>query len=187
MGNVFKNPWFLAGMLVASIGVAGSIKSWSAGEPLTAGQLNANFSHIHSSMVGNGHSLLVNADVSGTANIASSKLNQGAGMVDAMVRVGSRTTPCTTATCTMYASVGVSSVTRTSTGVYVVNFSPAISDNSVLIVGNAQMVAAPFFRWCFVEMPYGGVLNSVGVACLDSAAAASDTAFSLIALNGTAP
>lgn len=187
MRNALKNPWFLMGILVASLGVGGTIKSWSAGEPLTAAQLNANFSHIHSSLVGAGHNLLVNADVSGTANIASSKLAQGAGFVDAMVRVGDRTTACSADPCTITSAVGVSAVNWSSTGTYVVNFSPALSGNAILLVSTSWMTTGVADRWCFIEQPGAGTISSVGLRCRDTAAALADTSFSVIALNATAP
>lgn len=69
--------------LVTGMAFAGSIKSWSNGQTLTAADLNANFNHIHGLMVGGHGARLVDADVSGSAAIASSKLAQGSGIADA--------------------------------------------------------------------------------------------------------
>lgn len=71
------NKWkfaVLAAMFAGYAAVAGPIKVWSSGEILTAGDINANFSHIHNLMVGGHGARLVNADVSTTAGIALSKL-----------------------------------------------------------------------------------------------------------------
>jgi hypothetical protein len=64
----------LPALVVAAVALAGPIKVWSSGEILSAADINANFSHIHSLMVGGHGARLVDADVSATANIVHSKL-----------------------------------------------------------------------------------------------------------------
>lgn len=71
------NKWkhvLVAVLAAAVVSDAGPIKVWSSGEILTAGDINANFSHIHNLMAGGHGARLVNADVSATAGIALSKL-----------------------------------------------------------------------------------------------------------------
>lgn len=98
-------------------------KTWSAGETLLASDLNANFSHIHDNMVGNHGARLVNADVSTSAAIAHSKLASPALVPKAFAAI--TTTTCAAGTCTMDASSGVTSVTWSATGVYIVTLNPA--------------------------------------------------------------
>lgn len=64
-----------AAMLIAAgLAWAGGIKTWSAGERVSAADLNANFSHIHNSLRGAGHTLITNADISSGAAIGASKI-----------------------------------------------------------------------------------------------------------------
>lgn len=67
-------PHLAAVALVAGIALAGPIKTWATGELITAGDVNANFNHIHNLMVGGHGARLINADVNASAAIAHSKL-----------------------------------------------------------------------------------------------------------------
>lgn len=108
--------------------MAGSIKVWSNGQTLTASDLNANFAHIHGLMVGGHGPRLVDADVSGSAAIQSSKLSQGAGIADGWAYLSGT---CAAGTCTLSNSYGVSSVTWQATGQYYVNTSATIAAGAV--------------------------------------------------------
>jgi hypothetical protein len=55
-------------------GSGGAIHVWSSGEQLNSADLNANFQHIHNLMVGGHGARLVDADISTSAAISSSKL-----------------------------------------------------------------------------------------------------------------
>lgn len=61
-------------LFIASVAIAGGIKTWADGDVLTSSDLNAAFQHIHNNMVGGHGARLVNADVNATAAIAHSKL-----------------------------------------------------------------------------------------------------------------
>lgn len=54
--------------------LTGAIKTWQSGENINVADLNSNFQHIHSLMVGGHGGRLVDADVNSSANISSSKL-----------------------------------------------------------------------------------------------------------------
>lgn len=64
----------LAFLLAASIGFAGSIKTWSSNDVLTSSDLNGNFQHIHNTMVGGHGARLINADVASNAAITYTKV-----------------------------------------------------------------------------------------------------------------
>lgn len=122
-----KNPWVLAVLVLAGIAGAGTIKNWSIGEVITAAQLNQALNHIHTNMVGGHGARLINADVSGSAAIASSKLADGEMIPWAKVSVGGNyLLPCTSGTCDIYGERNVESVERTGAGTYTVTFSSAI-------------------------------------------------------------
>lgn len=107
--------------LVALVALAGPIKTWSAGEVITANDLNANFQHIHNLMVGGHGARLVNGDVSASAAISHSKLATPALIPKAM---GGIYTPCDGGTCTWNVNSGfTSTITRGSIGQYTLSFS----------------------------------------------------------------
>ena len=54
----------LIAALMGSVALASTIHVWTSGDKVTAGDLNANFSHIHATMVGGHGQRLVNARVS---------------------------------------------------------------------------------------------------------------------------
>lgn len=110
-----------------------AIKTWGSGETLTSTDLNANFQHIHNNMVGGHGGRLVDADVSNTAAIKSSKLADGKGIAKAYVEISSA---CGGATCAYSTSLNVSSVTRSAAGTYVVNlnYTPTDASYAVFVV-----------------------------------------------------
>lgn len=87
--------------------LSGAIKVWSSGEDITSTDLNANFAHIHNKMVGGHGARLVDADVSPTANITTSKLAAYRFIPKAWV-VGQ----CNGTTCVILESENVTSVAR---------------------------------------------------------------------------
>lgn len=90
-------PVIFTVMLIAVISDAGAIHTWSSGQTVKAADLNANFNHVHTYMVGGGkqgtpHNLLTDADVDASANIQLSKIqNLGPGLPKAF---GSTTVAC---------------------------------------------------------------------------------------------
>jgi len=71
-------PTVLPILVIASMAIGGAIKTWSNSDFLNAVDLNSNFSHIHTTMVGGHGPRLVDSDVSSNANIAWTKINTGA-------------------------------------------------------------------------------------------------------------
>ncbi len=121
-----KTKYIVIAALTASL-IAGAtaIKTWGA-EVLRYTDLNSNFAHLHDTMVGGHGARLVNADVSASAAIAHSKLATPALVPKVWGTVGitggAGTAACGASPCTVTATSGVTSVTRSSAGVYVVNF-----------------------------------------------------------------
>ena len=109
-------PLAVAIAVSAGIAVAGSIKVWNSGDFVLASDLNANFAHIHNTMVGGHGARLVDSDVSANANIATTKL-AGAALVAKMTLLvgvagggGSSPTECAggaLASCTVLRDVGL--------------------------------------------------------------------------------
>lgn len=155
--NIRDIPFVAALVLMLGIPVAyaGAIKVWSSYETLTASDLNANFAHIHNTMVGGHGARLVNADVSPSAAIASSKLASGAGIPRSWVTFG---TTCTSGTCTLDDSFGVTSVTWTATGQYAVLLSRAGPDNYHADIVTARAVG----QYCIA---YPSAANAATVWC----------------------
>ena len=127
-------------MLVGAVALAGSIKVWSAGDTLSSSDLNANFSHIHNNMVGGHGARLVNADVSTTANIAYTKIQNGRGIARASASMPAAA--CAAGTCTVAESLNITSIAWSSTGVYLVTLSYTATDNDFIVLASAGSKAA---------------------------------------------
>lgn len=136
----------LAAVIVAAIASASTIKVWSTGEYITAANLNSNFAHIHGLMVGGHGPRLVNADVSGSAQIAHSKLATPALLPKAWVYASA----CNTSPCTISDSSGVSSVTRADAGVYSVNLT---TTRSSVFYGTLVTAVGPTLASCQAGTP----------------------------------
>ena len=123
--NTRRKFGILAAILLAAVGTASTLKVWSTGEYLTSTDINANFAHIHSLMVGGHGTRLMNADVNASADIAHSKLATPALLPKAWAAISS----CTGATdggsggaCTIIDSSVITTITAGTTGVYTVNY-----------------------------------------------------------------
>jgi hypothetical protein len=118
-----------AGCCIALAALAGPIKTWQAGEVITANDINANFQHIHNLMVGGHGARLVNADVNANAGIAHSKLATPV-LLPKMAALMANT--CNTVgACSMTFSQGFSNVEALSTtGLYRFTFSVTRPNNS---------------------------------------------------------
>lgn len=115
-----KYKWgTVAALLFGVAAVAGPIKTWASGEYITSSDLNANFSHIHNTMVGGHGPKLLNSDVSGSAAIAHSKLATPPLLPKAWISLAAA---CTAGTCVNVDLAVVTSATFVSAGVYTVNF-----------------------------------------------------------------
>lgn len=131
----FKLAFFA---LFISVGVwAGTIHTWSNGDTLSASDLNSNFQHIHNAMVGGHGARLVDADVSTSAAIGYSKIQNGRGIARAWARVGP--SACTAGTCTLNSSMNVTSITFTSTGVYDLTLNYTATNSSYAAIAQAEL------------------------------------------------
>ena len=168
---------FLIGVLtaitIAGVTNASAIKVWTA-ETLRYSDLNANFAHIHNTMVGGHGARLVDSDVASGASIAHSKLATPALLPRMWALVS---TTCTTSPCTIAASSGpLTSITRGATGEYVVTMSTARANTTYMFQVNALVPASIIF--CRPAL-----VNSTTVfhiSCFDSAFAAADSAFNVV-------
>lgn len=116
-------------MLLGALSFAGAIKTWSSGDPISIADINANFQHIHNNMVGGHGARLVDADVSASAAISYTKVQNGRGIARAM---GASNGTCTTGTCTMVDTLNVTSVTWNSAGNYTVTLNYTATDNAMI-------------------------------------------------------
>lgn len=126
-------PWLLLGLVAC----AGTIKVWSSNSVITAADLNANFNHIHSLMVGGHGARLVDADVSPTAAIAVTKI-AGFTAPKAYASMSATCDTTVTAICTGIESSHVSSIFTDSTaGVLSVtlDYTPTNSNFGVITTG----------------------------------------------------
>lgn len=138
--------------LMSTLAVASAIKVWSPGDVLSTTDLNANFSHIHSLMVGGHGARLVDADVSASAAIAHSKMATPGVIAKGAFIVGSGTTPCTAGTCTLSMSSGVTpTVVWNSTGNYTMTISARADAFWGLTVTPLYCGAASAGCWCNVQ------------------------------------
>lgn len=134
-----KNKFgLLLAVFVAGVAAASSIKVWYAGETLTTTDLNANFAHIHSTMVGGHGPKLIDADVSSSAAISHTKLATPTLVLKQWGRVLVAGATCSitglgvptgsTASCA-YGSAGVYTLTIPSTG--------SISGAALIVTSNS--------------------------------------------------
>ncbi len=162
--------------------VASTIHTFSNGEAITAANLNSVFQHIHNTMVGGHGARLVDADVNALAGIKFSKLETPALVPKAWGLVKAT---CTATPCTVAASSGISSITRTSKGLYAVNLTTARADTNygVLVTPiNSLVTTAADFAVCFAE----GVLSTtqILVDCYENdGGAVQDTGFTIAILD----
>lgn len=122
-------------LLIAVVALAGPIKVWSAGEVITANDLNANFQHIHNVMVGGHGARLMNVDVNASAGISHSKLATPALLPKVVAGTYS---PCDGGTCYWNVSSGLGSTfTRGAIGQYTVTFASARSNANYIPIVTA--------------------------------------------------
>lgn len=138
-----KRSLVLAALLVAAVAAAGGIKVWVSGEAITITDLNTNFAHIHNTMVGGHGARLVNADVSASAAIASTKLADGAGIARGLGYVDNGAgSACNSSPCTVTNGRNVSGVTRSGLGVYNIAHTSTLDTKHITVVTGVG-------GWCY--------------------------------------
>lgn len=153
-------PTILAVMVAASLTLAGPIHTWVTGEVITSSDLNANFSHIHNTMVGGHGPRLMNSDVSSGAAISHSKLATPALLPKAWIQADCTTTP---SSCSALSGSLVDSVTWNSTGRSTVNLTAA-RPNSIY----GTVVSAAGSSVAAQCLTYGQSTTTVTVNCTRS-------------------
>src|SRR3990167_4139156 len=123
----------LVGVPIAGIAYASTLKTWTTHEALTSTDLNSNFAHIHTTMVGGHGARLTNSDVSSSAAIAHTKMATPGLLPKAWVMTGSGCTgdggssqPCTISK--QWPTGFFSGVTYTPTGEFRFTFTYARAD-----------------------------------------------------------
>ena len=165
--------------LLATGALAGAIKVWSSGETLTSAQLNANFAHLHSLMVGGHGARLVDADVSPSAAIATTKLAGGPLIPRSWVTMTYTNGACGTgaAACTVTTSDSMT-ITGSAVGVYNVALGyTAATATYPIIITPANAGSAKAF--CLY---YGQTINGFNILCADHTGAATDLGMSIVIL-----
>jgi len=155
---------------------AGSIKTWSSAETLTASDLNANFAHVHAQS----EAEIVNADVSSSAAISHEKLATPALLPKAWALVK---TTCSGDPCTITESSGISAVNWSATGSYTATLSYGNSDADVGVLITALRGSATNV-FCQVTDITGSVITFV---CSSDASADTDTGFSILVMDADKP
>lgn len=171
---MMKRKWgILAAVLIAGLAAASPIKTWIVGEVISYTDLNANFAHIHSLMVGGHGPRLVNADVSASAAISHSKLATPA----LVPKIWAQVANCTANPCTVSATSGVTSVGWTSAGLMTVNFAARANANYAAIVSASAVTG----RSC---VPTAQTTTTVTVTCTDLAVpGAANSGFTILIMD----
>lgn len=153
----YQSHWYTERELPGS---GGAIKVWSNGDNLNAADLNANFAHIHNSMIGAHGARLVDSDVSATAALSSSKFSDYRMIPRAW---GSVATGCT-ASCSLPAKQHVTSATvATSNHVEIVlDYTP--TNASYVAIVSAENTAAASGISC--NIVHQATTPHLGVYCM---------------------
>ncbi len=155
----------IAALITAVPALAGAIKSWANGDTLTAADLNANFQHIHNAMVGGHGARLIDADVSNSAAIASSKLAGYRLLPRAWANVAAGCTG--TGACTLSSSKNITSVTfATSQANVILNYTPTNADYAVIVQAESSSVDV------FCTATHGSASPQIAIYCSHQASRA---------------
>lgn len=172
----------VATLLTSGVGIAGAIKTWSTSETLKSADINGNFSHIHSTMVGGHGARLVNSDVSASAAIAHSKLATPSLLPQAWAQwkttCTSGTTPCAPA-----AAVGVTDMVWNSSGDYAVRLSVGRINTNYLVLVTPYGAASSTLYCGAYNLGTGTTLGSFGVQCRDAAGTLTDASFGVLVMD----
>ncbi|UOF79738.1 hypothetical protein [Caudoviricetes sp.] len=165
----------LLALLLAVNAFGGSVKTWSAGEFITANDLNAALTHLHTNL-GHGHgAVIINSDVSASAGIAHSKL-----ATPALVPKAFGFISCSPSVCSSDEVYGIASTAYTSAGVYVVTLSAVRANTSFTVLVSSVSTASADVA-C-----HGWVLttNTLAIRCITaSTGAAVDSNFNIIVMD----
>ena len=151
--------------IIATSALAGPIKVWSGSEYITAADLNANFTHIHGTMVGGHGARLVDADVNANAAIAHSKLATPGVIAKSIFTIGSGTTGCSAGTCTLTGTAGVvPTVTFNTTGNYTITLPAARTDANWFLTATPRYCGAAT-AGCYCSVQSGVSTTTATIQC----------------------
>lgn len=120
---------FLIKSSIVLLVTSGAIKTWIPGETVSGSDLNSALAHIHGKMVGGHGARLVNADVSASAAISFSKLED-----NFLIPVAWGRFDCNSGTCSIISSSGVTSISRAGAGSYAVTLTVTRPDTNYMAI-----------------------------------------------------
>lgn len=160
---------------MAGMAGASTIHTWASGDTVNAADLNANFNHIHNTMVGGHGARLVNADVSSTAAVAHSKLATPALVPKAWAYVAS----CGADPCTIGASSGVTTINRAGAGHYQIT----LTANRLDALYGVLLTARGAGTFYCTALTLAATPQHIDLQCQDAAGTAADTGFTIMILD----
>ncbi len=168
--------------LLGGVAIASAIKSWSTSETIQAYDLNSNFSHVHSQA----ERSWTNSNISASAAISHSKL-ASPGLVPKIwglvSKTGSYGAACDASPCTVdiqQPTSTVTSVTRTSTGLYVINWASLRTD-AIYGLFLTPMVGAMACKHVITS----STTALATVQCVNDLGSAADGAFQFMLMDNT--
>lgn len=164
----------LLALLLAVNAFGGSIKTWSAGEYITATDLNAALAHLHTNL-GHGHGpVIINSDINASAAIAHSKMATPALLPKAFGNI-----TCSGAGCSSGDTNGITSTARTSAGVYTVTIPARANTSFTVLVSSTLNTTADAACHAWVA-----TTSTIAVRCITaSTGAALESDFNLIVMD----
>jgi hypothetical protein len=172
-----REKWitFLLAASLPLTAIAGYLKVWSPGELFNVSDLNGNFAHIHSTMVGGHGPRLRDADVASNANIAASKLANAAIYPKGYYAV---TSQCTVSPCSFssYGGPPITSVTRSGTGLYTLTWATPRPNALYNVFFSGSGVGATYH--CMIQSAV--TTTTVSILCTGPSGTALDAAFGFL-------
>lgn len=177
-----KYKTLIAALFISIPVFAGSIKVWSTGEVLTSGDLNDNFSHVHTALRGGSHTAILDADISGSAAITHSKLASPTLVPKAWAYVGG---PCAiSTTCTQAVSGGAAMTIAglASAGAYTATWTSARADGFYAPIITPVLTSTTYSVTCHI---YALTAASFSFICQlqDGTPAGEPVGFTLVVLD----
>lgn len=179
----FRELWIVAllatllsNLLDIGVAQAVSLKIWSPGETIRAADLNTNFAAL------NAYTANITDDrIAVNAQISHSKMKTPSLIPKAWAFLSAT---CTSGNCAIAESYGISSITRSSAGVYTVNLSYGPSDGDFATFVTAKLPTTTNEVFCQVTSQDSPL---VVVECSDDTGVATDTAFSVMIMDSENP
>lgn len=174
--------WGFIAALFGAVALSATIRTFTVGDVIQPSDLNANFTHIHNTMVGGHGGRLVDADVNSAAAIAHSKMATPGVLPKSTFIIGSGITPCSAGTCTVTGTAGItpSSVVYNSAGNYTVTI-PARANAVYSVQLTSQYCASA----CTCSLQTGVSTTAFTVQCYNMSAAATNAVVGVTIMDDT--